>query len=75
MGLARASLVCASRAGVEPKISIMKGTITHSIIITTFFVQLTPLGRGGRIVRLKIIQVKLVPRVKLSNNPVILGRL
>jgi len=68
-------LVCASNAGVDPKINIIKGTRTHSMTITTFFIQLTPFGRGGKIVLLKIIQAKLVPKVKLSNKPVILGKL
>jgi hypothetical protein len=73
--LPKAICVWASNAGVEPKINIIKGTKNHSIIITIFFNQLTSLGRGGSIIRLKTIQTILVNKVKLKSNPVILERL
>lgn len=73
--LASIILVCASRAGVEPKIKITKGTMPHSKTIKILLNPLTPLGLGGKIVLLKIIQVKLVKRVNLKSRPVILGKL
>ena len=75
MYLPRARCVWASNAGREPIINIMKGTITHSNIITTFFIQLIPFGRGGKIMRLKTTQTRLAEKVKLKSIPVILGRL
>ena len=75
MYFASISLVWASRAGVDPKISMTKGTMTHSTTRTALFIHLMFFGLGGRIVLLKIIQTRLVPRVKLKSSPVSLGRL
>jgi len=75
MYLANISRVWASIAGAEPIINMMNGTKIHSKIKITFLNQLIPLGRGGKIVQLKNIQVKLVSSVNLNNKPVILGKL
>jgi hypothetical protein len=56
-------------------IRMIKGTKTHSRTRSTCLNQLIPLGRGGRMVQLKKIQVKLVNKVNLNNKPVIRGRL
>ena len=67
--------VCASIAGKDPIISIIKGTKNHSKTKTRFLNQLIPFGRLGRIVQLKATQIKLVKIVNLNNNPAILGKL
>jgi len=75
MYLANISRLCASNAGDEPRINIMAGTKNHSKTKTTFLNQLTPLGRLGKIVQLKNIQIKLASSVNWNNTPVTFGKL
>ena len=75
MYFANINLVWASNAGVEPSINTTKGTIIHSRINTIFLVHFTSGGLGGRMAMLINTQIRLVPKVKLSSSPVILGKL
>jgi len=59
------NLVCASKAGIDPKQIRVTGSRTHWRKIENFFNLLIFLGAFGKIRRLKIAQT-IIPRVEIA---------